>query len=244
MATAPPLFAISPPDRTTIPVQGQAELFPVRRIYCVGRNYAEHAREMGGDSGRELPFFFSKPADAVRVSPADIPYPPQTSDLQHEVELVIALRGGGTNIDVAQAPDLVFGYAVGIDLTRRDLQAAAKKAGRPWDMAKGFDASAPVSTVMPAEQVGAIRNQAISLAVNGDIRQSGHVGEMIWSVPEVIAELSRLVELRAGDLIFTGTPAGVGPVRPGDALHARIDDVGSLEVRIVDGPMNITRMHQ
>ncbi len=237
-------FAVSPPASTTIPVTGQAALFPVRRIYCVGRNYAEHAREMGGDASRELPFFFSKPADAVRVSPADIPYPTQTRDLQHEVELVIALRGGGTDIDVAQALDLVFGYAVGIDLTRRDLQAAAKKASRPWDMAKGFDASAPVSAVIPAEQVGAIRNQAISLAVNGDLRQSGHVGEMIWSVPEVIAELSRLVELKAGDLIFTGTPAGVGPVRPGDTLHARIDDVGSLDVRIVDSRSNSTKVNE
>jgi fumarylpyruvate hydrolase len=180
----------------------------------------------------------------VRVSPADIPYPPQTSDLQHEVELVIALRGGGTDIDVKQALELVFGYAVGIDLTRRDLQAAAKKAGRPWDMAKGFDGSAPISAVMPAEQVGAIRNQAISLAVNGDTRQSGRVGEMLWSVPEVIAQLSRLVELRAGDLIFTGTPAGVGPVRPGDTLHARIDDVGSLDARIVDNRSNITRVNE
>jgi fumarylpyruvate hydrolase len=244
MAPEATTFAVSPAASTTIPVQGQAALFPVRRIYCVGRNYPEHAREMGGDASREAPFFFSKPADAVRVSPADIPYPSQTSDLQHEVELVIALRGGGTDIDVKQALELVFGYAVGIDLTRRDLQAAAKKAGRPWDMAKGFDASAPISAVMPAEQVGAIRNQAISLAVNGSLRQSGHVGEMIWSVPEVIAELSRLVELRAGDLIFTGTPAGVGPVRPGDALHARIDDVGSLDVRIVDSRRNFTRVHQ
>ncbi len=244
MAPVTSSFAVSAPACITIPVKGHAALFPVRRIYCVGRNYAEHAREMGGDSSRELPFFFSKPADAVRVSPADIPYPSQTRDLQHEVELVIALRGGGTDIDVGQAPALVFGYAVGIDLTRRDLQAAAKKAGRPWDMAKGFDASAPISAIMPANQMGAIRNQAISLAVNGDMRQSGHVGDMLWSVPEVIAELSRLVELKAGDLIFTGTPAGVGPVRPGDTLHARIDDVGSLEARIVDSQRNFTRIHQ
>lgn len=237
-------FAVSPPAITTIPVMGQAALFPVRRIYCVGRNYAEHAREMGGDASREPPFFFSKPADAVRVSPADIPYPSQTSDLQHEVELVIALREGGADIDVKQALELVFGYAVGIDLTRRDLQAAAKKAGRPWDMAKGFDASAPISAVMPASQMGAIENQSISLAVNGETRQSGRVGEMIWSVPEVIAELSRLVELRAGDLIFTGTPAGVGPVRQGDTLHARIDDVGSLDVRIVDSRSNSTRVNK
>ncbi len=244
MAPESTKFAVSPPASTTIPVQGQAALFPVRRIYCVGRNYAEHAREMGGDASREPPFFFSKPADAVRVSPADIPYPSQTSDLQHEVELVIALRGGGADIDVKQALELVFGYAVGIDLTRRDLQAAAKRAGRPWDMAKGFDASAPISAVMPAEQVGAIENQSVSLTVNGDLRQSGRVGEMIWSVPEVIAELSRLVELRAGDLIFTGTPAGVGPVRPGDILHARIDDVGSLDARIVDSRSNSTRVNE
>jgi fumarylpyruvate hydrolase len=211
-------------------------LFPVRRIYCVGQNYADHRREMGGDSSREPPFFFSKPADAVRSSPAEIPYPPETGDLHHEVELVIALGGsggsGGSNIDPAAALQQVFGYGVGIDLTRRDMQAAAKKAGRPWDMAKGFDASAPISDLMPAGRVGAIRNQSISLKLNGDLRQSGQVGDMIWSVPEIIVQLSRLVELKAGDLIFTGTPAGVGPVRPGDTLYAEIDGVGGLEVRI------------
>ncbi|MEO8224509.1 MAG: fumarylacetoacetate hydrolase family protein [Gammaproteobacteria bacterium] len=225
-------FAVSPPALPTIPVVGQSELFPVRRIYCVGQNYADHTREMGGDSSREPPFFFSKPADAVRVSPAEVPYPPETGNLHHEVELVIALASGGGNIDPAAALQWVFGYGVGIDLTRRDMQAAAKKAGRPWDMAKGFDASAPISNLMPAGRVGAIRNQSISLQVNGDLRQSGQVGAMIWSVPEIIAQLSRLVELKAGDLIFTGTPAGVGPVRPGDTLYAEIDGVGSLEVRI------------
>jgi fumarylpyruvate hydrolase len=232
MAHESPAYVFKPPACTTIPVLGQPELFPVRRIYCVGRNYAEHAREMGGDASREPPFFFSKPVDAVRVSPAEIPYPSQTSDLHHEVELVIALRSGGSNILASEALTHVFGYGVGIDLTRRDLQAAAKKAGRPWDMAKGFDASAPVSSLRRADRTSAISNQAITLTVNGVMRQSGLLGDMLWSIPEVIAELSRLVELKAGDLIYTGTPAGVGPVRQGDTLHARIEDVGTLDVRI------------
>ena len=232
MAHESPAYEFTPPACTTIPVLGQAALFPVRRVYCVGRNYAEHAREMGGDASREPPFFFSKPADAVRVSPADIPYPSRTSDLHHEVELVIALRSGGSDIPANAALAHVFGYGVGIDLTRRDMQAAAKKAGRPWDMAKGFDASAPISILRRADRTSPIRNQAITLTVNGELRQSGQLGDMLWSVPEVIAELSRLVELKAGDLIYSGTPAGVGPVRPGDALHARIEDVGTLDVRI------------
>lgn len=232
MAHESPAYVFTPPACTTIPVLGQAELFPVRRVYCVGRNYAEHAREMGGDASREPPFFFSKPADAVRVSPAEVPYPSQTSDLHHEVELVIALRSGGSNIAANAALAHVFGYGVGIDLTRRDMQAAAKKAGRPWDMAKGFDASAPISSLRRADRTSLISNQAITLTVNGELRQSGLLGDMLWSVPEVIAELSRLVELKAGDLIYSGTPAGVGPVRPGDALHARIEDVGTLDVRI------------
>ena len=232
MAHESPAYVFTPPACTAIPVLGQAELFPVRRVYCVGRNYAEHAREMGGDAGREPPFFFSKPADAVRVSPAEVPYPSQTRDLHHEVELVIALHSGGCNISANAALGHVFGYGVGIDLTRRDLQAAAKKAGRPWDMAKGFDASAPISSLRRADRTSPISNQAITLTINGELRQSGLLGDMLWSVSEVIAELSRLVELKAGDLIYSGTPAGVGPVRPGDTLHARIEDVGTLDVRI------------
>lgn len=233
--TAPhPIFLFPPHPVVTVPVAGERALFPVRRIYCVGRNYPEHAREMGGDAGGELPFFFAKPADAVRVSPAEIPYPPNTRNLHHEVELVIALGSGGRQLNPADTLALVFGYAVGIDLTRRDLQTAAKQAGRPWDMAKGFDASAPLSALMPAHRVGAICEQAIALTVNGAVRQAGRVGDMLWSVGEVLAQLSCLVSLAAGDLIFTGTPAGVGPLQPGDTLVATIDRVGRLEARIVE----------
>jgi fumarylpyruvate hydrolase len=201
--------------------------FPVRRIYCVGRNYAEHVREMGNDPQRDLPFFFSKPADAVVASGWRLPFPARTSDLHHEVELVVALNKGGTNIHAANAPSLIFGYAVGIDLTRRDLQADAKKAGRPWDMAKGFDGSAPIGAITRGIPPA---SGSISLTIDGSIRQRGDLKDMIWSVAEVIAELSTYVALAPGDLIFTGTPAGVGPIRRGETVRGMIAGTEPIEV--------------
>jgi fumarylpyruvate hydrolase len=201
--------------RPSLPVTGSDEVFPVRRIYCVGRNYAAHARESGGDPDREAPFYFMKPADAVMPNDSRVPYPPRTSSLHHEIELVVAIGRGGKEIPVEGAPAHIFGYAVGIDLTRRDLQTDAKNAGRPWDTAKGFDHSAPVSAIHTVAEVGHPASGRIWLEVNGDPRQDGDLGELIWSVPEAIAELSTLFALAPGDLIFTGTPAGVGPIVPG-----------------------------
>ncbi|WP_417715225.1 fumarylacetoacetate hydrolase family protein [Rhodocista pekingensis] len=225
-----PLFDQGP--RPTLPVAGHAGRFPVRRIYCVGRNYAAHAREMGGDPEREPPFFFQKPADAVVADGADVPYPPRTSDLQHEVELVVALGRGGRNVPVDQAGALVFAQAVGIDLTRRDLQAAARKAGKPWDTAKAFDHSAPVGLLHPTGSAGPLTRGTIRLAVNDELRQEADLADMTWSVTEVIAELSTLFELAPGDLIFTGTPSGVGPLFPGDRIDAGIAGLGTLVTRI------------
>lgn len=215
-----------------LPIAGEDRAFPVRRIWCVGRNFAAHAREMGADPSREAPFFFAKPADAVVVG-GRVPYPPATHDLHHEVELVVALHRGGRNIPAAQALSLVYGYAVGLDLTRRDLQAQAKNAGRPWDMAKGFDHSAPCSALVPASICGHPATGAILLSVNGKLRQRGDLADMIWSVAETLAALSALVELAPGDLIFTGTPEGVGPVQVGDVLAAHIDGVADLRVDIL-----------
>ena len=203
--------------------------FQVRRIYCVGRNYADHAREMGGDPEREPPFFFSKPADAVLAGGADMPYPPATRALEYEIELVVALQSGGADIAAETALDHVWGSAAGLDMTRRDLQAEAKKSGRPWDMAKGFDHSAPIGLLAPAVPHAG----RIALHVNGAPRQQGDLSQMIWSVAETIAALSRLVRLDAGDLIFTGTPAGVGAVARGDLLEGEIDGVGTVRTRIV-----------
>lgn len=211
-------YVIAQPAETNLPVEGGG-YFPVRRVYCVGRNYADHAREMGADPDREPPFFFSKPRDAV-VSAETVPYPPATEDLHHEVELVLALGGGGANLSPEAARSLVYGCAVGVDLTRRDLQATAKAAGRPWDMAKGFDGSGPVGALKPCP---AMDSGAIELAVNGQTRQSGDLSHMIWSTAEIISHLSRLATLEAGDLIFTGTPAGVGALERGDRVEAHID---------------------
>jgi len=215
-----------------LPVVGSAARFPVRRIYCVGRNYAAHAREMGYDPEREPPFFFTKPADAVVDDGAVVPYPPATANYHHEIELVVALSGGGREIPVERALEQVFGYAVGLDMTRRDLQAAAKKVGQPWDMSKGFDHSAPCSALVPAGVIGHPSAGAITLAVNGSLRQQGDLSQLIWSVPEVIAYLSSLVTLAPGDLIFTGTPEGVGPVVRGDRLEGAVEGVGTLSVTI------------
>ncbi|TAN52996.1 MAG: FAA hydrolase family protein [Rhodospirillales bacterium] len=225
-------FVIPPPPQPSVHVNGSSDLFAVRRIWCVGRNYAAHAREMGGDPNREPPFFFAKPGDAVVMTGTRIPYPPATQNLHHEVELVVALKSGGQNLAPETALSHVFGYAVGIDLTRRDLQEQAKKAGRPWETGKGFDASAPIGKIHPASETGHPSQGVIELSVNGAVRQTGDLADMIWPVAEVISHLSRLVRLEAGDLIFTGTPEGVGPLNRGDHVTARIEGVGSLDVTI------------
>jgi len=215
----------------TIEVAGESARFPVRRIYCVGRNYAAHTREMGGDPTREDPFFFAKPADAIVANGATLAYPPATRNLHHEIELVVALKGGGANVPADKVMDLVYGYAVGLDMTRRDLQNAAKAGGKPWDMGKGFDRSAPVTAIQPAARIGHPSKGAIWVKVNGVVKQSGDLADMIWSVPETLSYLSGLVELAPGDLIFTGTPDGVGPVVAGDTLEGHVDGVGDLSIR-------------
>jgi fumarylpyruvate hydrolase len=220
------------PVITAVPVDGGGQ-FAVRRIFCVGRNYAEHAREMGHDPNAEPPFFFMKPADALVTSGRDTPYPPATSDLHHEIEFVAAIGAAGRAIDPASALDCVWGYAAGIDLTRRDLQAAAKKSARPWDMAKGFDNSAPISTLVPASRIGHPGAGRIELRVNGDTRQEGDIAEMTWDLPHILMHLSQLIELKPGDLVFTGTPAGVGPVRRGDRLEGSVAGVGVVGTTIV-----------
>jgi fumarylpyruvate hydrolase len=218
----------SPP--VTLPVAESNAVFPVGRIYCVGRNYAEHAREMGHDPDREPPFFFMKPADAIVASGSTIPYPQMTKDLHHEIEMVVAIAKGGAEIPVEKALEHVFGYGVGLDMTRRDVQGEAKKMGRPWEMGKAFDNSAPCTALKTVSLVGHPDKGAIWLKVNGRITQQGDLSEMIWNVPETIAYLSKLITLRAGDLIMSGTPAGVGPVQPGDKLEGHVDGVGDLTV--------------
>jgi len=225
-------YVISAPAQPSLAVAGSQERFPIRRVFCVGRNYGAHAREMGSDPNREPPFFFTKPADAVVPAGGAVPYPPATQDLHHEVELVVALGAGGTDIDPSDAMSLVWGYGVGLDLTRRDLQAVAKDAGRPWDMAKGFDASAPCSPLIPAAKLGHPQDARIWLEVNGALRQEGNLNEMIWPIPDVIAHLSRLVTLAPGDLIYTGTPAGVAALKPGDRLRGGVDGVTEFELSI------------
>jgi fumarylpyruvate hydrolase len=225
-------FVITAPETASVAVAGSSARFPVRRVFCVGRNYAAHAREMGSDPNREPPFFFTKPADAVIPASGAVPYPPSTNDLHHEIELVVALKAGGKDIDAAQALDLVWGYGVGLDLTRRDLQAVAKDAGRPWDMAKGFDASAPCSALHPVSDVGHPAQARIWLEVNGALRQEGNLDEMIWPIADVIASLSRLVTLAPGDLIYSGTPSGVGALQPGDRVRGGVDGVDTFELTI------------
>ena len=224
-------YVIAPPKQASVPVKGTHLRFPVRRIYCVGRNYNDHVVEMGGTPGREPPFFFQKPADSLLLD-GNFPYPPASRDVHHEVELVVTLRSGAKNIAVPEASQHIFGYAVGIDMTRRDLQGEAKKAGRPWEAAKAFDHSAPVSEITPKAGIGLLGRAGISLQVNEVQRQSSNISEMIWNVPEIISELSKLFELHAGDMIFTGTPSGVGPVQPGDEIRAAIERVGELTLRV------------
>lgn len=216
------------PAPVTLPVHASQSRFPLRRIFCVGRNYSEHIREMGGDPTREAPFFFTKPADSVVESGRTIPYPPMTDDLHHEAELVVAIGKGGADIALADAPAHIWGHAAGNDLTRRDLQAQAKAARRPWDMAKGFDNSAVVGALHP----GPLGDGAIICTVGGRVTQSARLSDMIWSVPEIIAELSRYVTLQAGDLIFTGTPAGVGPILRGETCTVTIEGLSPATVTL------------
>jgi len=225
-------FVFPPSPRVALPIVGGDAVFPVRRVYCVGRNYADHAAEMGADT-REPPFFFSKPADALVPGGGDVAYPPMTNNLQHEVELVVALGKGGSDIAPDEALACVFAYAVGYDLTRRDLQSRAKDKGHPWEMAKGFDQSGPVSALMAADEAGHSVSGAIWLKVNGELRQSGDLSHMTWNVAEIIANLSTYVRLEAGDLIFTGTPAGVSTVVRGDVLVGGVNGVGELTIRLV-----------
>ena len=225
-------YVFVPPPIPSVEIAGTRQRFPVHRIYCVGRNYAEHAREMGNDPKADPPVFFTKPADAIVANGVAVPYPPRTDNFHYEVELVVAVGGAGRNIAAAQAFGHVFGYAVGNDLTRRDLQGASKKKGLPWDTGKAFDASAPIGAIRPAS-LGHIERGRIWLNVNGETRQQSDIGEMIWSVSDIIAELSTLFELRAGDLIYTGTPAGVGPLKPGDRIECGIDGLESLSNAIV-----------
>ncbi len=231
-------YVFPPAATASLPVAGTGSRFPVRRVFCVGRNYAEHAREMGAAdqaAGLEPPFFFMKPGDAVVSGEGEIAvsYPPLTHNLHHEVELVVALGSGGANVTVDAAKAMIFGYSVGLDLTRRDIQARAKEKGHPWDMGKGFDQSAVSGVIQPAADIGHPASGRIWLSVNGQLRQEGDLDQMMWKVAEVIANLSTSVRLAAGDLIYTGTPAGVGPIVPGDLLEAGVDGVAGLRVRIV-----------
>ena len=225
-------FIVPPAPQTVLSVVGEEAVFPVRRVYCVGQNYAAHIAEMGGD-GREPPFFFAKPADALVPGGGDVAYPSRTDKLQHEVELVVAIGKGGFNISAEKALEHVFGYAVGIDLTRRDLQAQLKEKGRSWEMGKAFDQSGPVSALQPVARIGHIDHGSIWLKVNGAIKQDSDVDQMTWNVAEIIANLSTYMALAAGDLIFTGTPAGVSTIVRGDVLTCGIDGVGELEIRMV-----------
>lgn len=222
-------YLFSAPTPVTVPVLGGASLFPVRRIFCVGRNYAAHRREMGGDD-RDPPFFFAKPADAIVGPGGDVPYPSRTAELHHEIELVVALGAGGVDLQATEALSLVFGYAAGVDLTRRDLQSAARAKGQPWDSAKGFDASAPISAIRPWS--GAPPAGAIRFWVNDHLRQDAVISDMIWNVPEIISEASKLWRLEPGDLIFTGTPEGVGALETGDKGRGEIDGVGAVTFTI------------
>jgi len=225
-------YAVPAGPVVTLPVVGSDETFPVRRIWCVGRNYAAHAREMGSDPDRDPPFFFAKPTDAIVQNGDPIPYPAGTKNLHHEIELVVAIGKAGSKISEAQALDHVFGYAVGLDMTRRDIQNAAKDAGRPWEMGKSYDYSAPCSAIQPVSKIGHPKKAAIWVKVNGEPRQSSNISFLIWSVAESIAHLSQLVDLHPGDLIYTGTPEGVAAVVAGDVMEGYIDGIGDLKTPV------------
>jgi fumarylpyruvate hydrolase len=231
------IYAFPAPAQPFLPIIGSESVFPVRRIFCIGRNYAAHSREMGGDPTREPPFFFQKAADTIQICPlgqiVDHPYPPMTSNYHFEAEMVVALHQGGRDIKEATALDHVFGYAVGVDMTRRDRQDEAKSLKRPWEIAKSADFSAPIGPLHPASQVGHIQKGAITLSVNGDVKQNANLSDMIWSVPEQITILSTYFELKAGDLIFSGTPEGVGAVTRGDVMNVAIATLGNIELRVV-----------
>lgn len=226
-------YVFAPAPVPTLPIEGSTELFPVHRIYCVGRNFADHAIEMGHDPDKEPPFFFQKNPDTLASPSEGFPYPPASKDVHHEVELVVALKDGGSDIPVENALDCVFGYAIGLDMTRRDLQAEAKKHGRPWEIAKAFEKSAPCGPLHAASDIGHPAKGAIRLSVNGVSRQSGNLDQMIWKVPEMIAYLSRFFALQPGDLIFSGTPAGVGAVEKGDVMKAEIAGLGEIAVTVL-----------
>jgi len=226
-------FVFAPEPVVSLPIKESTQRFPVRRIYCVGQNYADHVLEMGADPQRDPPFFFTKPANAIVSDGRPAQYPSRTQNFHHEIELVLALGTGGANIPAVQAWDHVFGLAAGLDLTRRDLQSAAKKAGKPWDTSKAFDQSAPISELHTVQQTGRIESGRIWLEVNGELRQQGDISQLIWSIPEVIAELSTFFTLAPGDLIFTGTPAGVAAIQRGDVLTGGVTGVANLRVEIV-----------
>lgn len=226
-------YVIPAPAIPSLAVEGQSGRFPVRRIYCVGRNYADHAREMGHDPDREPPFFFMKPADTIVTDNGDFPYPSQTKDVHHEMEMVVALGKGGVNVPEPKALECVYGYGVGLDMTRRDLQGEAKKLGRPWDTGKAFDHAAPCSSLRRAADIGHPAKGAVLLEVNGQVRQKGDLADLIWNVPEMIAYLSTLFTLEPGDLIFTGTPAGVAAVKRGDVMKGSVAGVGTITCKVV-----------
>lgn len=226
-------YVFAPPATVSVGVVGESARYPVRRIYCVGRNYAEHAREMGHDPDRELPFFFQKNPDNLVLDNKDFPYPTMTSNLHHEIELVVAMGQGGRDIQAANALAHVYGYALGIDMTRRDLQNEAKKTGRPWEIGKAFEHSAPMTDITPAAKSGHLSKGAIWLKVNGEVRQQSDLTQLIWNIPEIIAHLSVIFELRAGDLIMTGTPAGVAAVKPGDVMEGYCEGVGTIITKVV-----------
>lgn len=226
-------YLFEPQETVSVGIKGESKRFPVRRIYCVGRNYAEHTREMGHDPDRELPFFFNKNPDNLVLDNGDFPYPSLSKDVHHEVEMVVAIGKGGVNIPVEQALDYVYGYAIGLDMTRRDLQGEAKKTGRPWEIGKAFEHSAPMAEIVPASVVGHLAKGAIWLKVNGELRQQSDVSQLIWSVPEIIAHISACFELKAGDLIMTGTPAGVAAVKRGDVMEGFCEGLGGITAKVI-----------
>jgi fumarylpyruvate hydrolase len=228
-------YAIPPMANSVIQIAESRDFFPVHRIFCVGRNYVEHAREMGMDSEREVPFFFMKPNSTIIANGANFPFPAKSENVQYEIELVVAIGKGGQNISRSNATDHVFGYACGLDMTRRDLQGEMKKNGRPWEIAKAFDFSAPCSKIYPASTIGHPSSGVLFLKVNGETKQEGDISEMIWNVPETIEQLSGYFQLQAGDIIFTGTPAGVGQIVPGDVMEGCIEGVGSITINVVAG---------
>lgn len=232
MSSTNATYVINVPKQASVPVEGTDARFPVHRIYCVGRNYAAHTIEMGGDPDREAPFFFQKNPDNLVLDGADFPYPARSKNVHFEIEMVVALSKGGKDIPIDQAMSHVFGYAVGLDMTRRDLQDECKKAGRPWEIGKAFEHSAPMTAIVPASKIGHPENGAVWLKVNGEVRQQGDLNHMIWKVPEMISYLSGLFELQPGDLIMSGTPSGVGPVVKGDVMEGFIEGVGMLRSKV------------